>query len=139
MKIMKKRKKRDALRRDKAVKSMLLGLFLILIMITGAQIIQYVRSSYAALSPVESLPKILYSRTEDTSYAAGVMAPIRSEFIDGISLIKRFYTVDNDSESGGNEFDIYCLDRWLVQIRGKKYTKQVQPIEDKGMAYLLSS
>ncbi len=138
MKIMKKRKKRDALRRDKAVKSMLLGLFLILIMITGAQIIQYVRSSYAALSPVESLPKILYSRTEDTSYAAGVMAPIRSEFIDGISLIKRFYTVDNDSESGGNEFDIYCLDRWLVQIRGKKYTKQDQPIEDKGMAYLLS-
>ena len=85
-------------------KSIFLGIFLILLTIVSASLIQFIRSSYAAMSPVESLPNILYSKTEDAPMGVGAMAPVRSEYIDGISIIKRFYAVDDSQK----EYDIYC-------------------------------
>ena len=94
-------------------------------------IIFFLRTSYAALQPLASLPEKLTSKVD------GVIGLERSTFIAGVppnGLPRRFYAVDDNQV----EYDIYCLDRWKSQLGDIHYTKDSAPIEDKGMAHLLS-
>ena len=114
-------------------KEIYLLFLLVIVLIGGLGISHLLSQSYAALQPVESLPETLTSKLEMNA-AAGITIPARSNYIPNISILKRFYAVD----PAGTEYDIYCLDRWLVQNGGIHYVKSDTPIEDKGMAYLLS-
>ena len=113
---------------DSSVKGTFLAAFIFAAVIASVGIIQMFGFSYAAEQPVESLPEKLTSRVDGASLGE------RSEFISGISLVKRFYGVDD----GGKDYDIYCLERWLVQNAGQTYNKAQTAMADKGMAYLLT-
>ncbi len=118
---------------DSSIKGTFLTAFLFIVLFAGVGVIQMISPSYAAEQPVESLPAQLTSKTEMVS---GIYPeqPARVAYIDGISLVKRFYGVDNS----GKAYDIYCLERWLVQMPNQTYKKSQEAMADKGMAYLLS-
>ncbi len=116
---------------DSSVKSTFFTALLFMFIIVGVGITQLFGISYAADGPLlaQELPATLTSKTE--------LAP-RSNYIDGVGgengLVRRFYAQDGS----GNIYNVFCLDRWKKQLADVTYTKQGSPVEDKGLAYLLT-
>ena len=110
---------------DNSVKSTFFTAILFIFIIAGVGITQMLGISYAAELFVQELPEKLTSKIEQDP---------RSEYIDGISLVKRFYAQDDH----GTTYDVFCLDRWKRQMPDITYNKEASPVADRGLAYLLT-